>query len=138
MNKLVNLKFMIYELLNVIYYVYSWLIRLLIFWATAIAYCIDHMQLCAYLCIHVLTIKCIRYIFVARVANVWYDILLFALFCTAILSLQYILLTSVYFLDVTALYNLMQWFSGEILNSSDTRKPKTDFCQYYRGYQNYP
>jgi len=88
------------------------------------------MQLRAYLCIHALTIKCIQYIFVARVANEWYDILLFASFCTAILSLRYILLTSVYCFDVTALYSLMRWFSGEILNSPDTRKPKTYFCQY--------
>ena len=76
-------------------------------------------------------------IFVARVANVWYDILLFASFCTT-LSLRYILLTSVYCFDVTALYSLMQWFSGEILNSPDTIKPKTHFCQYYRGCQTYP
>jgi len=31
----------------------------------------------------------------------------------------------------------MRWFSGEILNSPDTRKSKTHFCQYYRGYQTY-
>jgi len=69
--------------------------------------------------------------FVARVANIWYDILLFASFCIAILSLRYILLTR-YCFDVTALYSLMRLFSGEILNSPDTRKPKTHFCQYYR------
>jgi len=32
----------------------------------------------------------------------------------------------------------MRWFSGEILNSPDTRKPKAHFCQYYRSYQTYP
>jgi len=96
------------------------------------------MQLRTYLCIYALTIKCILYIFVVRVANVWYDILLFASFCTAILSLQYILLTSIYCFDVTALYSLMRWFLDEILNSLDTRKPITHFCQYHRGYQTYP
>jgi len=100
--------------------------------------CIDLMQLRAYLCIHALTIKSIQYIFVVRVANVWYDILLFASFYIAILSLRYILLTSVYYFYVTVLYSLMRWISGEILNSLDTRKPKTPFCQYYRGYQTYP
>jgi len=51
------------------------------------------MHLCAYLCIHVLTINNIQYIFVARVANLWYNLLLFASFCTGILSLRYILHT---------------------------------------------
>jgi len=49
-----------------------------------------------------------------------------------------ILLTSVYCFDMTVLYSLMRWFLGEILNSLDTRKPKTHFCQYYKGYQTYP
>jgi len=96
------------------------------------------MQLRAHLCIHALKIKSIQYIYVARVTNVWYDILLFASFCIAILSLRYILLTSVYSFYVTVLYSLIRWLSGEILNSPDTRKPKTQFCQYYRGYETYP
>jgi len=71
--------------------------------------------------------------------------LLFASFCTAILSLQYILLTNVYYMNfnVTVLYTLMRWFLDEILNSLDTKKPKihllAHFCQYYfKGYQTYP
>jgi len=87
---------------------------------------IDLMQLRTYLCIHALTIsKSIQYIFVARVANVWYNILLFASFCIAILSLRYILLTSVYYFYVTV---LMRWLLGEILNSLHNRKNKTHFC----------
>jgi len=91
----------------------------------------DYMQLRAYLWIHALAIKCIQYIFVARTANVWYDILLFASFCTAILSLRYILFTSVYYFDMIVLYGLMRWFSGEIFNSPDTKKPKTSVNIYY-------
>jgi len=38
---------------------------------------------------------------------------------------------------MTVLYSLVRWFSGEILNSPDTRKPKTHFCQYYHEFGEY-
>jgi len=65
-----------------------------------------------------------------------YIAICFILHCNP--SLRYILLTRVYYFDVTVLCSLIRWFLGEILNSPDTRKPKTHFCQYYRGYQTYP
>jgi len=87
------------------------------------------------LCIHAFTIKYIQYIFIVRVGKrmVQYTYCYLLHFALESFPSNILLLTSVYYFDVTALYSLIQWFSGEILNSlcMGTKKPKAHLCQYF-------